>query len=126
MVHDNDASASVITQASTTIEPDEGFDDQNYDNERLENASTSLTSTMRDYEFENGRRYHKFQEGRYAFPNDDEEQERENMKHAMILNLSGGRLHFAPIGKNPQNIIDVGTGTGVWCMDSMYFKYADL
>jgi hypothetical protein len=39
------------------------------------------------------------------------------MKHAMIVNLCGGKLHFAPIGEHPQNIIDLGTGTGIWCMD---------
>ena len=64
------------------------------------------------------RRYHKFREGRYAFPNDESEQEREDMKHAMIVNLCGGKLHFAPIGDDLQNIIDLGTGTGIWCMDS--------
>ena len=67
--------------------------------------------------FENNRRYHKFQEGRYSFPNDDLEQEREDMKHAMVVNLCNGRLHFAPL-ENPQNILDVGTGTGIWPIDS--------
>jgi len=54
-----------------------------------------------------------------VFPNDESEQAREDMKHAMILNLCGGKLHYAPIGENPQNILDVGTGTGIWAMDSM-------
>jgi hypothetical protein len=40
-----------------------------------------------------------------------------SMKHAMIVNLCGGKLHFAPIGDDPQNIIDLGTGTGIWFMD---------
>ncbi|KAH6673106.1 S-adenosyl-L-methionine-dependent methyltransferase, partial [Halenospora varia] len=70
-----------------------------------------------NHRFENGRRYHKFREGRYPFPNDESEQDREDMKHAMIVNLCGGKLHFAPIGDNPQDIIDLGTGTGIWCVD---------
>lgn len=69
-------------------------------------------SSVRDYTFENGPRYLKFHEGIYQFPNDESEQEREDMKHAMMLNLCGGRLHFAPL-ENPQNIIDLGTGTGI-------------
>ncbi|KAH8777321.1 hypothetical protein F5883DRAFT_543312 [Diaporthe sp. PMI_573] len=48
-------------------------------------ATTSMSSSVRDYAFENSRRYHKFQEGRYHFPNDEPEQEREDMKHAMIV-----------------------------------------
>jgi hypothetical protein len=40
--------------------------------------------------FENGRRYHRFREGAYNFPNDESEQEREDMKHAMMLEESPG------------------------------------
>jgi hypothetical protein len=80
--------------------------------------STSISSNVRDFAFEHGRRYHKFREGRYQFPNDESEQEREDMKHAMVVNLCGGKLHYAPL-KNPQNIIDIGTGTGIWAIDGM-------
>jgi methylase of polypeptide subunit release factors len=38
----------------------------------------------------------------------------------MIVNLCGGQLDFAPIGKHPQRILDSGTGTGIWCIDSGY------
>lgn len=34
------------------------------------------------------------------------------MKHAMMLELMGGELFFAPIGDNSQNILDIGTGIG--------------
>ncbi|CAM5999724.1 unnamed protein product [Sphagnum balticum] len=29
----------------------------------------------------------------------------------------GGKLHTAPIGDNPQRILDVGCGTGIWAID---------
>lgn len=35
------------------------------------------------------------------------------MKHAMVLELSDGKLFHAPIGDQPQKIIDLGTGTGI-------------
>jgi len=38
-------------------------------------SSTSISSSVRNFTFENGRRYHKFREGSYNFPNDDSEQE---------------------------------------------------
>ncbi|EFQ34893.1 methyltransferase domain-containing protein [Colletotrichum graminicola M1.001] len=81
------------------------------------NETASLASSIRDFNFENKRRYHKFKEGRYAFPNDDAEQEREDMKHAMVATLCGGKLHSAPL-KNPQKILDIGTGTGIWATDT--------
>ncbi|KAF6822500.1 methyltransferase domain-containing protein [Colletotrichum musicola] len=104
----------------TTIEAQDdaayGGDGSHSDAETASHASTSLASTVRDYNFENRRRYHKFKEGRYAFPNDDAEQEREDMKHSMVVTLCGGKLHGAPL-ENPRKIIDVGTGTGIWAID---------
>lgn len=76
------------------------FADDGYVSDAPQSASTSVASTMYNYAFENGRRYHKFREGAYNFPNDDSEQEREDMKHAMVVNLCQV-LHFAPL-KNPQ------------------------
>ncbi|KAK2028991.1 TAM domain methyltransferase [Colletotrichum zoysiae] len=79
-------------------------------------ASASLASSVRDYDYENRRRYHKYKEGQYAFPNDEPEQEREDMKHAMVVHLCSGKLHSAPL-RNPQRVIDIGTGTGIWAID---------
>ena len=27
------------------------------------------------------------------------------------------KLHLAPIAQNPQNILDIGTGSGIWAMN---------
>ncbi|KAK0628563.1 S-adenosyl-L-methionine-dependent methyltransferase [Bombardia bombarda] len=78
-----------------------------------------MMDSARDYIYENGRRYHRFREGRYNFPNDDIEQQREDMKHAMVKLLCG-QLFFAPIGNHPQEILDMGTGTGIWAIESEY------
>lgn len=115
--HDAAAALEVATQAASRIEPDDPTIDDGYEDDNSSGHSMSLESGVRDYAFENGRRYHKYREGRYVFPNDDSEQDREDMKHSMIVNLCGGKLHFAPIGENPQNIIDLGTGTGIWVID---------
>jgi hypothetical protein len=104
--------AEAQDQAQNGIELDGDFDDGSdagYETDSVGSASTSLASSVRDYAFENGRRYHKFREGAYNFPNDDTEQDREDMKHACMVNLCGV-LHLAPIGPNPQNILDMGTG----------------
>jgi hypothetical protein len=111
---------SAVDQAQGGIEIDDTASDAGYETDSMASASTSISSSVRDYAFENGRRYHKFREGSYNFPNDDSEQDREDMKHAMMVNLCGQRLHFAPIGDNPQNILDMGTGTGIWAIESEF------
>jgi hypothetical protein len=117
---------AAVAQAQASIDIDSGSDvasvsDAGYETDSLRSAaSTSLSSSVRDFAFENGRRYHKFREGAYNFPNDDSEQEREDMKHAMMVNLCQ-KLHFAPIGDNPGNILDIGTGTGIWAIESECF-----
>ncbi|OAR02793.1 hypothetical protein LLEC1_00195 [Akanthomyces lecanii] len=113
-----------FTQAEESIVAEDesrGFRDDasdgGYESEGFSSGSTSAESSVRDYMFENGRRYHRFREGAYNFPNDDVEQEREDMKHAMVKLLCGQRLFFAPIGDNPQQILDIGTGTGIWVIE---------
>lgn len=38
------------------------------------------------------------------------------MVHEMVLTMMNRELFLAPI-KNPQRVIDLGTGTGIWAMD---------
>lgn len=90
-----------------------------YETDSLQSSTTSLSTAARNYAWENGRRYHRFREGTYNFPNDDREQEREDMKHAMVVNLCQ-RLHFAPLGDGTQEVLDIGTGTGIWCIESQW------
>ena len=120
-VGSEDDAANVAYQAENTIEAGESDEksDAGYETDDASRASTSISSSVRDYAFENGRRYHKFREGAYQFPNDEPEQAREDMKHAMIVNLCSGRLHYAPIENGHQRILDIGTGTGIWCIDSI-------
>ncbi|KAK1624304.1 methyltransferase domain-containing protein [Colletotrichum phormii] len=113
-----DNSSSPIP-AAAIVADDEATDDDGYHepSDGSSNASTSMASSVRDYNFENRRRYHKFKEGRYMLPNDDMEQDREDMKHAMLVHVCEGALHNAPL-VNPQKILDIGTGTGIRAMDT--------
>ncbi|EER41945.1 conserved hypothetical protein [Histoplasma capsulatum H143] len=108
----------VLLQAVTAIEINDEDDanDGGYVSDSEPTISSSLVSSVGDFIFEYGRRFHKFHEGAYLFPNDEREQEREDMKHSMIVSLCGGKLHYAPL-ESPHRILDVGTGTGVWAID---------
>ncbi|KAJ4289413.1 hypothetical protein N0V88_006893 [Collariella sp. IMI 366227] len=101
--------------------PDDELDDDEFSlTDGFETASghsTSVTPSVYAHTIENGRRYQYFKNGRYPFPNDDRELNREDMKHAMLLELCDGELFYAPIAKDPQMILDVGTGTGAWAID---------
>jgi hypothetical protein len=87
----------------------ESDEDSTYGSEASSSYSASITSSIRDHVHENGLRYHAFkQDVNYPFPNDENEQNRDDIKHAMTVMLCGGKLHFAPIGENPQAILDLG------------------
>ncbi|OCK73045.1 S-adenosyl-L-methionine-dependent methyltransferase [Lepidopterella palustris CBS 459.81] len=82
-----------------------------YGSEYSSSFYTSILSEATDYYWENGRRYHAHQGGRYLLPNDEVELDREDMKHHEWMLITDFRLHLSPIGNNPQRILDIGTGT---------------
>ncbi|KFA60047.1 hypothetical protein S40285_08961 [Stachybotrys chlorohalonatus IBT 40285] len=73
--------------------------------------SMSVLPSAYTYEYAHGRRYHGYSSGKYPLPNDKLEQQREEAVHAMMLELTDGRLFYSDVGEYPQRIIDIGTGT---------------
>ncbi|OAT01462.1 hypothetical protein, variant [Blastomyces dermatitidis ER-3] len=45
------------------------------------------------------------------------ESNRLDIVHYMMVTLCDEKLHLAPIGPSPQNILDIGAGTGIWCCE---------
>jgi hypothetical protein len=79
----------------------------------VDSLSTSITSSVRAYRIENGRRYHAFKDGSYFFPNDDVENDRLDLQHAIFLKSLDGKLYLSPVPKDLRHVLDVGTGTGI-------------
>ncbi|RDA95523.1 hypothetical protein CP533_5413 [Ophiocordyceps camponoti-saundersi (nom. inval.)] len=81
----------------------------------------SVTSSIYNYQYENGRRYHAYREGQYVLPNDAQEQERLELQHHIWRLLLGGALYTAdlppPTSNQALRILDLGTGTGIWAID---------
>jgi SAM-dependent methyltransferase len=82
--------------------------------DELSTASDSLRSSILQYKWRHGRRYHAYREGQYNFSNDDEEQDRLDMIHHVFYRLIGDKLFLAPINPDRKRILDLGTGTGIW------------
>ncbi len=45
------------------------------------------------------------------------ESDRLDIMHKLFEVRLGGKLNKAPIGKSPERILDIGTGTGVWAIE---------
>lgn len=74
----------------------------------------TYSASIYNYRQENGRTYHAYSDGKYQLPNDENEQVRMDIAYHAILVMFEGKPFFAPV-KNPQRILDMGTGTGdIW------------
>ena len=84
----------------------------------ISTLSQSVCSSVYNYRYENGRRYHAFRDGEYLLPNDELEQDRLDLLHHIFKMMLDGALYTAPIADPPpQRILDVGTGTGIWAIE---------
>jgi len=124
------AAGDVAPDPLPTVVPAISPDSHASDDEADEtNETMSLTDSVVDYPEEWGRRFHKYKEGSYYFPNDDPEQER--IQHSYwaiqsLLRYHGVSIYSAPLD-NPRSVLDVGTGTGQWPLDmAEMFPHANI
>ncbi|KAI5845500.1 S-adenosyl-L-methionine-dependent methyltransferase [Tricharina praecox] len=119
------AGISKLEKDEMTIEVDPAVlenSDADYESAGYDSSTQSLTSSINEWIFENGRRYHVyFGAEKNLMPTDEVEQDRLDMHHESLLQILSGKLHLAPL-KEPHRILDVGTGTGIWAID-MADKY---
>ncbi|KAF4314539.1 Methyltransferase type 11 [Botryosphaeria dothidea] len=106
--------AAPVQQASIEVDETLQGNDSAYGDD-LQSYTTSIASSVEAYPWIHGRRFHAYKEGSYQFPNDDREQDRLDMVHALHTVVKDDKLFFAPI-TNPKRILDIGTGTGLWAV----------
>ncbi|KAH6641660.1 S-adenosyl-L-methionine-dependent methyltransferase [Chaetomium tenue] len=104
------------------IQADDQWDNASVDDEGAEVASsgsslTSITSSVLRGKVEDGRVYAVYGKEEYGMPMDDVELDRIDMCHAKYYALLEKNRFIAPIGENPQRILDLGCGTGIWSID---------
>ncbi|KAK3946819.1 S-adenosyl-L-methionine-dependent methyltransferase [Pseudoneurospora amorphoporcata] len=85
----------------------------------VESSTASISSSILRYRTINGRTYHSdsVTDGEYWGPNDKKANEVLDIFHHVWTLTLNGNLYTAPITDDPENIIDIGTGTGLWALD---------
>ncbi|KAL4915705.1 S-adenosyl-L-methionine-dependent methyltransferase [Aspergillus aurantiobrunneus] len=99
------------------IEPDTSDADSAFGDTNSTAYTESIRSSLLQSVRENGRGYHKYSSGQYFIPEDEQEQERLDMQHEICLMTTNRKLYLAPLPANVQNVLDLGTGTGIWAID---------
>jgi len=82
--------------------------------------TASLNSEVVNFPIENGRRYFAYQRdvAKYIMPNDEPEQDRLDLMHAVFVKALGQKLYLAPLDPaKTHHALDLGTGTGIWALD---------
>ncbi|KAI9836223.1 MAG: hypothetical protein M1819_001560 [Sarea resinae] len=88
-----------------------------------DDSTYSMTSSIMHFNYENGRRYHAYHEGRYIMPNDEHEQDKLLIAHYINEIALDGKLFLAPLERVPENVLDIGTGRAEWAIDFAEYIY---
>lgn len=81
-------------------------------------SAFSIASSQYNFQMENGRLYHRYRSVDHPFPYDDQARENEKVFHALMMHLLDDKYFVAPVDPNKlRNVLDVGTGLGLWVED---------
>ncbi|KAL0263375.1 hypothetical protein SLS55_002355, partial [Diplodia seriata] len=106
--------ATAAYEPPQEIEPDSATE---FSDEAASSVLTSIASEIRRGREENGRIYAAYGSQEYMLPVDESELDRMDMQHHKYTLLQGDKLYLAPLHDDPQKILDIGTGTGIWAID---------
>ncbi|KAJ5664694.1 hypothetical protein N7462_011507 [Penicillium macrosclerotiorum] len=113
---DGQVNAGDASSTESTTGEESSIFGENYHSD-TSSYTASLLSDVKNYTYENGRRYHSYREGHYVLPNDEPEQDRQDLLHHVRNLVLNGALFRAPVDPNLQRALDIGTGTGIWAID---------
>ncbi|PSR82850.1 S-adenosyl-L-methionine-dependent methyltransferase [Coniella lustricola] len=85
-----------------------------------ESATETLAASILEYRTIHGRTYHSNAidgNAQYWGSNDPQQLAAMDINHHFLNLCTQNKLHFAPIDEDVQNVLDIGTGTGIWAID---------
>ncbi|KAI4176178.1 MAG: hypothetical protein LQ343_001222 [Gyalolechia ehrenbergii] len=109
----NNETPTIDDQHRSYTDEDSAYDDTS---SITESITDTLDSAYSRYRYENGRRYHSYCDGAYWGPNDEIHNDQQDIAHHAWKLALDNQLYKAPI-TNPDRILDVGTGTGIWAIE---------
>ncbi|KAG7406125.1 S-adenosyl-L-methionine-dependent methyltransferase [Fusarium sp. MPI-SDFR-AT-0072] len=80
-------------------------------------STASITSSIFENKYFQGRTYANPKYGKHWAPNDETQLEALDLIHHWLTLMLDDKLFLPPIGDNPQKILDIGTGTGIWAIN---------
>ncbi|RMJ14417.1 hypothetical protein CDV36_005918 [Fusarium kuroshium] len=97
-------------------DPDTSDQDSTYSDNQ--SSTASLASSILEYRTILGRSFHSERgNAQYWGSNDEEQNNAMDINHHVQYLLLDGKLHLAPLSKDINTVIDIGTGTGIWAID---------
>ncbi|SCO09927.1 related to methyltransferase [Fusarium fujikuroi] len=83
-----------------------------------ESSTASISSSILEYRKFQGRTFHSERYNtEYFTPNDEQQRDSIDITHHVLTLLLDGKLTLVPLEDDIQRVLDVGTGTGIWCSD---------
>lgn len=107
----------MTTQVAPMILPDLDLTDEAYAESISTSYVTSIASEISRGILENERLYPQYGKHSYGLPIDEEEMDRMDLQHRKYEMVIGDKHFLAPIGDQPERILDLATGTGIWALD---------
>ncbi|KAK6227004.1 hypothetical protein QIS74_00559 [Colletotrichum tabaci] len=112
--------ANVQDHHQDALVADDDATDSEAELQSIRSDTTSLKSSILEYRMENGRSYHTYKDGKYAWPKDEQENDRLDMQNGICFLMFHGKLGVAPPcneGAKVDGDLDLGTGTGPWAIE---------
>ncbi|RSL69594.1 hypothetical protein CEP53_002185 [Fusarium sp. AF-6] len=101
------------------LEEDPETSDQDSTYSDNQSSTASLASSILEYRTILGRSFHSERgNAQYWGSNDEEQNNAMDINHHVQYLLLDGKLHLAPLSKDINTVIDIGTGTGIWAIKS--------
>ncbi|KAK0702699.1 S-adenosyl-L-methionine-dependent methyltransferase, partial [Lasiosphaeris hirsuta] len=79
-------------------------------------STISLSLSVLEYRQHHGRTYPNFRDVQCWHPNDEQHLKSLDIMHHTVLLYDKKKLFHAPV-ENPQRVLDIGTGTGIWAIE---------